>query len=337
MTHTDDTLLELSAALTSNDRTRAIASGRIRPEGLRLLTTSVHASEMFWRQLKYAEFDVSEMSLSSLLIATSNGPTEWVAIPVYTMRHFFHTSVLVRDGAGINVPGDLRGKRIGVPEYQQTWAVWSRGILKDEFGVDPRDATWFMERAPAQSHGGATGFTPPPGVTLNYIPLSTNIGEMMAAGELDATLLYLRSDGNLIDRSTLDIESRSDIRTLFPDPAAEAKRYYASTGIFPINHTVVVRRSVLARYPWVALNLYNAFLRAKNELVAQRDALLEPFIDTGLLDANARAGLKHDPMPYGMTATRTVVETIARYLYEQGLAKRLVSVDDVFAPSTLAL
>jgi 4,5-dihydroxyphthalate decarboxylase len=253
------------------------------------------------------------------------------------MRHFFHTSVLVRKGANIMKPSDLRGIRIGVPEYQQTWAVWSRGILKDEYGVDPRDVTWFMERAPAQSHGGATGFTPPPGVELRYIPRESNIGEMMVSGELDATLLYLRSDGNLIDRSTLDIESRSDIRTLFSDPAAEAKRYYAATGIFPINHTVVIRRSILAQYPWVALNLYNAFLRAKNELVAQRDALLEPYVDTGLLDAGARAALKHDPMPYGTSATRNVVETIARYLYEQGLAKRIVTIEEVFAPSTLAL
>jgi 4,5-dihydroxyphthalate decarboxylase len=207
--HTNDTLLELSAALTVNDRTHAIANGHVRPEGIRLLTTSVHASEMFWRLLKYAEFDVSEMSLSSLLIAASNGPTDWVAIPVYTMRHFFHTSVLVRDGAGINVPADLHGKRVGVPEYQQTWAVWSRGTLKDQYGVDPREVTWFMERSPAQSHGGATGFTPPTGVEMHYIPQASNIGAMMLAGELDATLLYLRSDGNLIDRSTADLEKRA--------------------------------------------------------------------------------------------------------------------------------
>ena len=117
---------------------------------------------MFWRQLKFAEFDVSEMSVSSLIIATANGPTEWVALPIFSMRQFFHTSILVRADSGIMQPSDLRGKRIGVPEYQQTWAVWSRGILADEFGVQPSDMTWYMERSPARSHGGATGFTAPP-------------------------------------------------------------------------------------------------------------------------------------------------------------------------------
>jgi 4,5-dihydroxyphthalate decarboxylase len=313
-----------------------VLSGRVQPEGIRLLTTPLHASEMFWRQLKFAEFDVSEMSVSSLVIATSNGNTDWVALPVFSMRHFFHTSVLVRTDAGIEQPSDLRGKRIGVPEYQQTWAVWSRGILADEFGVQPGDMTWYMERAPEQSHGGATGFTAPPGVELHYIPRTTNMGEMMVNGELDATLLYLTST-NLIDRSRIDLAARSDIRTLFPDPAAEAKRYYAKTGLYPINHTVVVRRSVLEKHPWVALNIYEAFVRAKALQRAERDARLEPHIASGLLDAAAVAALAKDPMPYGVVAARRELETIARYDYEQGLAKRLVTLDELFAPSTLTL
>ncbi|HEY5348277.1 MAG TPA: hypothetical protein VIJ64_01055 [Candidatus Lustribacter sp.] len=333
---TQSPTLELSAALMPNDRTARILDGRVQPEGIRLLPTACHASEMFWRQLKFAEFDVSEMSVSSLVIATANGPTEWVALPVFTMRHFFHTTVLVRAGAGIEKPSDLRGKRIGVPEYQQTWAVWSRGILADEFGVQPRDNTWYMERSPEQSHGGATGFTPPPGVELHYIPRTTNIGEMMVKGELDATLLYL-THNNLIDRSRVDLNGRSDIRTLFPDPAAEARRYYAKTGMYPINHTVVVRRSLLEREPWIARSIYDAFVRAKAAIKNERDANLEPQIAAGLLDAAAAAALATDPMPYGVMAARRELETIARYDYEQGLAKRLVGLDELFAPSCLGL
>jgi 4,5-dihydroxyphthalate decarboxylase len=328
--------LELSAAFMPNDRTAYVLNGRVQPEGITLLATPLHASEMFWRQLKFAEFDVSEMSMSSLVIATANGNTDWVALPIFSMRHFFHTSVLVRKDAGIEKPSDLRGKRIGVPEYQQTWAVWSRGILADEFGVQPSDMTWYMERAPEQSHGGATGFTPPPGVELHYIPRTTNMGEMMVRGELDATLLYLAA-ANLIDRSSIDLEARSDIRTLFPDPAAEAQRFYAKTGLYPINHTVVVRRSLLEKHPWVALNIYDAFVRAKALQRAERDARLEPHIAAGLLDAAAVAALARDPMPYGVVAARRELETIARYDYEQGLAKRLVALDELFAPSTLAL
>ena len=320
-----------------NDRTAPILTGRVQPEGIRLLATPCHASEMFWRQLKFAEFDVSEMSVSSLVIATSNGPTEWVALPVFSMRHFFHTSVLVRADAGIEKPSDLRGKRIGVPEYQQTWAVWSRGIFADEFGVQPKDNIWYMERSPEQSHGGATGFTPPPGVELHYIPRATNIGEMMVNGELDATLLYLAGSNNLIDRSSIDLNQRSDIRTLFPDPAAEAKRYYTKTGMYPINHTVVVRRSLLERHPWVARSIYDAFVRAKALIKKERDANLEAYVATGLLDEPAIAALAHDPMPFGVVAARRELETIARYDYEQGLAKRLVGLDELFAPDCMSL
>ena len=319
-----------------NDRTARLLDGRVQPEGIRLLPTACHASELFWRQLKFAEFDVSEMSVSSLVIATSNGPTEWVALPVFSMRHFFHTSVLVRADAGIEKPSDLRGKRIGVPEYQQTWAVWSRGILADEFGVQPRDNVWYMERSPEKSHGGATGFTAPPGVELHYIPPTQNMGDMMVNGELDATLLYLPGN-NLIDRSRIDLEQRSDIRTLFPDPAAEAKRYYTKPGMCPINHTVVVRRSLLERHPWIALNIYDAFVRAKAAIKKDRDANLEAHAAAGLLDDAAVAALAKDPMPYGVVAARRELETIARYDYEQGLAKRLVGLDELFAPNTLTL
>ena len=107
--------LELSIALSDNERTRPILEGRVAPQGITLVPTMVHPSEMFWRQLRFAEFDVSEMSMSSLIIATSRGDTRWVAIPVFTMRKFFHTSIIVRTDSGIAKPADLRGKRIGVP------------------------------------------------------------------------------------------------------------------------------------------------------------------------------------------------------------------------------
>jgi len=334
-TATATKVLELSGAFTLNPRTAPILAGEVEPEGIRLLPTACHASEMFWRQLKFSEFDISEMSVSSLVIATSNGPTEWVALPIFTMRHFFHTSVLVRGDAGIEKPADLRGKRIGVPEYQQTWAVWSRGIFADEFGVKPQDNIWYMERLPEKSHGGATGFTPPPGVEFHYIPPTTNMGEMMVKGELDATVLYL-ANANLVDRSSVDLDARSDIHTLFPDPVAEAKRYYAKTGMFPINHTVVVRRSLLEREPWIAESLYDAFVRAKATIKNERDGNLQPYLETGLLDAAARTGLGRDPMPYGIVAARRELETIARYDFEQGLAKRLVALDELFAPNLMS-
>jgi 4,5-dihydroxyphthalate decarboxylase len=328
--------LELSIALSDNERTRPIIDGRVVPGGMRLIPTVVHPSEMFWRQLRYGDFDVSEMSLASLMIATARGPTPWVALPIYTQRKFFQTWILVRKSAGIAAPADLRGKRVGVPEYQQTAAIWCRGVLEHEFGVRPADIEWFMERSPDMSHGGATGFKPPPGVRLNRIPPATNIGEMLVRGELDATLLYL-TDRNLVDRSKIDLATVPDIVPLFPDADAEGARYYRKTGIYQINHTVVVRRALLERYPWIALNLYSAFVAAKDEVARYGHSMLQAFFETGSISADVKRVLARDPMAYGLKASRPVIETIAQYVHEQGLAERRIKPEDIFAPSTLDL
>jgi 4,5-dihydroxyphthalate decarboxylase len=291
---------------------------------------------MFWRQLRFGEFDVSEMSMSSLLISTARGPTPFVALPVFTTREFFHTRILVRTDAGIATPADLRGKRVGVPEYQQTAAIWSRGALQHEFGVVAREIEWFMERPPDKSHGGATGFKPPAGVKVTPIPPSTNIGAMLLERELDATLLYL-TNPNLVDRSRIDLSRHPDIRPLFADREAEGRRYYARTGIYPINHTVVVQRAVLERHPWIALNLYAAFAAARAMVIREASESLSPFFAVGLLGADARQAIGRDPMPYGMRAARPVLETIAQYVHEQGLTDRRVGLEELFAPSTMDL
>jgi 4,5-dihydroxyphthalate decarboxylase len=328
--------LTLSIALSDNERTRPLTQGRIQPQGVRLVPTVVHPSEMFWRQLKYGDFDISEMSLSSLFIATARGDRRWVALPIYTSRVFFHTNILVRTDRGIVKPEDLRGKRVGVPEYQQTAALWSRGILEHEFGVAARDIEWFMERGPDKSHGGATGFKPPQGVRLHQIGSGTNIGEMLVNGELDATLLYL-SNRNLVDRSTIDLDAVDYVQPLFRDRQAETRRYFAKTGIYPINHTVVIKRELYERHPWLALNLYHAFMAAKNEVETETAETLKSYFDTGLIDATGQQGLRADPKAYGMKASRTVIETISQYVHEQGLTDRRVAVEELFAPSTLEI
>jgi 4,5-dihydroxyphthalate decarboxylase len=327
--------LELSIALSDNERTRPIIEGRVAAQGIKLVPTMIHPSEMFWRQLRFGEFDVSEMSMSSLIISRSRGDDRWVAIPVFTMRKFFHTSIIVRTDSGIATPGDLRGKRIGVPEYQQTWAIWARGILQHEFGVHPREIEWFMERNPDKSHGGATGFRAPAGVRVSLIPPSSNMGEMLLRGELDGALHYL-VDKNLVDRSTADISGVT--RYLFPDPAAEGRRYFAKTGLFPINHGVVVRRSLIESHPWIALNLYSAFLAAKDEIARYGRSYLHWYLETGLVDGGVeRALAQHDPLAYGVNASRAVLETITQYVHEQGLSERHVALEEIFAPSTLDL
>lgn len=328
------TPIEMSLALSDNERTRPILEGRYQPQGISLKPTKVHPSEMFWRQLKFAEFDVSEMSMSSFFITTARGDRRFVGLPIYTMRRFFHTSLLVHKDSGIRTPQDLKGKKIGVPEYQQTWAIWSRGVLEQEFGVTPRDIEWYMERTPDMSHGGSTGFQAPEGVTVNQIPQSTNIGEMLVNGELDGTLLYL-SEKNLIDRSSADISQVC--RLLFDDPLTEAKRYYDKTGIYPINHAMVIKRDVHEKYPWAAVNIYHAFKAAKDEVDAITQKTLSDYVACGLIDRSALDALEQSPKDYGVRSSRKVLETISDFVYRQGLTDRPVSIEELFAPSTLEL
>src|SRR6201988_1809513 len=179
--------VQFSIGITSTPRTWPVIDGQVKPDGIDLVPTVLHPSELFWRQLRFAEFAVSEMSCSSFLIALARGDTRFVGLPIFTTRRFFHTSILVRRKAGIETPADLKGKRVGVPEYQQTAALWARGVLAHEFGVTPADIEFWMERTPKKSHGGATGFKPPPGVVVHQVPADKSLGSMMLAGELDAT------------------------------------------------------------------------------------------------------------------------------------------------------
>ena len=153
--------VRLSMCLSSNPRTRPLLEGRMAADGIDLAISTAHPSEMFWRQLHFSEFDISEMSCSALFMAVANGDTRWVALPVFTSRRFFHTGILVRADRGIERPEDLKEKRVAVPEYQQTAALWCRAVLEHEFGVTPFDMDWYMERTETGSHGSATGSSHP--------------------------------------------------------------------------------------------------------------------------------------------------------------------------------
>lgn len=327
--------LQLSLGITPNPRTYPVIEGRVKAESIEFLPSVLHPSELFWRQLRFSEFDVSEMSISSLMIARSKGDDRFVGIPVFTTRKFFHTTTLVRKDVKIDKPSDLKGKRVGVPEYQQTAALWSRGALQHEFGVEPKDMEFWMERPPSRSHGGATGFKPPPGVTVNQIPVEKSIGSMMVSGELDAVIFYLL-DPNLVDRSTMDLHSHPDIKPLFPDPWAEGVRYYRKTGIYPINHGMVIKRELAETHPWAITNILKAFKQANDLAEKQRHEHVEYHLETGLLPAGAGKALATPIISHGVAANRTVLETIAQYSLEQGLTPRLMKLEELFAPSMMS-
>ena len=323
--------LQLSIGMAGNPRTWPIFDARVKADGIDLLPSEVFPSELFWRQLKFGDFDLAEMSMSTLMMAVAAGDQRWVGLPVFTTRKLFHTEILVRRAAKIEKPADLKGKRVGVPEYQQTAALWARGALEHEFGVRARDMEWWMERVPSHSHRGAVGFEPPPGVVIKQVPAEKSLGAMMLAGEIDATVHYIQRT-NLVDRSTADLGAHPDIRPLFADPIAEGVRYYKKTGLLPINHGMVVKRELAERHPWVVLNVLKAFERASAIAEQERLEQARYHIDTGLVPAE---GLRTTLVKHGVKANRLVLETAAQYSQEQGLTPRRVKLEELFAASAL--
>jgi len=326
--------LQLSLATAANPRSRPILDGLVQADGIDLVPTVLHPSEMFWRQLRFAEFDVSEMSFSSLMMAIAGGDTRWVGLPIFTTRKFFHTEIMARRDAKIDTPADLKGRRVGVPEYQQTAALWTRGVLQHEFGVSPTEMEFWMERVPSHSHAGGVGFKPPKGVTIHQIPEEKSIGSMMLSGELEAVIHYLRHD-NLVDRSKVDLDRHPDVKFIFSDPIAEGARYYRKTGIHPINHGMVIKREIAEKHPWVVLNLLKAYDKANAIADAQRMEHVDYYVAVGMIPQEVAKALREPVLRHGIKANRKILETAARYSLEQGLTPRLMKLEEVFAASTM--
>ncbi len=263
------------------------------------------------------------------------GDERFVGIPVFTTRRFYHTMMLARRDAGIAGPADLKGKRVGVPEYVQTSALWTRGVLESDFGIAPKDMTFFMERVPTRSHAGAIGFKAPPGITINQIPPEKSIASMTLAGELDACMSYIGKRADLIDRSDVDLATHPGIRPLFADRAAEAVRYYKKSGIYPINHGMVVKRAVYEKSPWVVINILKAFDRANAIAEAERREHIAYHLETGLVPADYRESLASRLITHGLKANRSTLEQAAKYSNQQGLTRRVMPMEELFAANAL--
>ena len=326
--------LKLSLAITNNPRTRPLIDGRVTVDGVDFDKTVLGPAEMFWRQLNKAEFDVSELSMSEMMIIRSRGDERFVGLPIFTTRRFYHTGIFVRKDAKIDSPADLKGKTIGVPEYIQTSALWTRGVLQSEFGVAPSDMKFFMERLPTRCHAGAIGFTYPSGVTVNQIPPDKSIGSMLVSGELQACMSYNRHS-DVIDRSKEVLENHPDIKPLFADSAAECIRYYKKTGIYPINHGMAVKREVYEKNPWLVINLLKAFSKANEIAERERREQVQYHLDTGLVPAEYGKALRRQLINYGVKANREVLDQAARYSNQQGLTPRVMTMEELFAPNAM--
>jgi 4,5-dihydroxyphthalate decarboxylase len=334
--------LKLSFISAFNERVDPLMKGTVPVEGIELVPSYSSPSETFWRQLKFQEFEVGEMSMSSYLIARERG-FDLIALPVFPSRRLFHTELSYHTDSGIKKPEDLAGKRLGVGEYQQTAALWQRGILEHDFGVSQYKVHWYMERTEELSHGGATGFTPPPGISFQRIPPEKNLVSMLVNHELDAAAINSpwRNTPSIIGRSHGIASEGGDggkVKLLFPDRMAEGARFFKKWGFLPVNHAYTIRGDIYKKYPWVAFNLYTGFVKAKEHF----NARLADSIPTALFFgreylAMTREMFGDDPYPYGVKGNRKMIETLIDFSHEQGLTKKKMAVEELFAPSTLDL
>ncbi len=322
--------LPLTFACGDYDRTRALEEGTVRPDGIELTCLRLPVEETFFRMMRHQEFEVAEMSLSSYVLSLQRDPAPFVALPVFTSRMFRHGGIYCNAGAGIDGPEDLRGKRIGTPEFQLTAGVWIRGILADRHGV-PIDSVSYLtggQETPGRIEKAALDL----GGVVDVRPIGPEqtLSQLLVDGEIDA--LYT-------PRIPAPFAARDPrVRRVFADTVRAEKDYYAATGIFPIMHVVALRRDVYERSPWVAQSLYKALLLAKQQaMVSLYDSsalrFMLPWLNQDLEQAKALMG--DDFWSYGLEANREVLSTFLRYHHEQGLSRRLLAPEELFAPESL--
>ncbi|MDT4892348.1 MAG: 4,5-dihydroxyphthalate decarboxylase [Pseudonocardiales bacterium] len=323
--------LRLSLACWDYDRTSAVQHGLIRPEGIDLVPLTLPVEETFYRMLRFGEFDVAEMSLSSYVLSLFDDPPPFVALPVFPSRVFRHGSIYVRADGPVQAPEDLAGRTVGIPEYQMTAAVWIRGVLAEHHGVA---ADGVRYRTGGLHDAGRTEklrLDLPERFDVTPIPPDRTLDDMLVRGEIDA-LYTARAPGSFQAGGP-----GAPVRRLFADPQAAEQDYFRATGIFPIMHTLVMRREVYERDRWIAVSLLKAFTQAKDLMYAQLREItaLKISLPWVVNEAEATVALMgEDFWPYGIEPNRPTLETFVRYSHDQGLAKRVLDVTDLFAPET---
>lgn len=323
------TTLRVTLACGPYDRTEALRTGTVRPEGIDLVYVSIQSPpEIFARMLANRAFDASEMSCAHALIHRGQGDFPFVAIPVFPSRMFRHGYIFVNTASGVRAPKDLEGKRLGVPEYSQTAAVWIRGLLQHEYDVSLETIQWYAGGVNAPGRPDILVNMPDAAVSITRVK-DRSLNDMLVRGEIDA-LIGARKP------AALGRDQR--VRRLFPNYRELEQEYYRKTGIFPIMHTVVIREDLYRGQPWIAESLFKAFVQAKEICVAGMrfsSALryMLPWLQAELEEMEEVFG--GDAWPYGFEANRHVLTTLAHYLVEQRLLPRPVSLEELFVPITL--
>jgi 4,5-dihydroxyphthalate decarboxylase len=314
-----------------------LADSRVVPDGvdLNFLPLAVEevflaVEEVFWRQLRNQEFDIAESSLSSYVMLRSRGDERFIAIPVFTSRFFRHSCVFINTHKGIRKPQDLKGRIVGLPEYQITAVVWLRGIFQDEYGIFPKDVTWRSGGEETPGRVEKIKLNLPSEIDLKPIPPDKYLSKMLEDGELDA-LFTARTPSSYSGGS-------ANVARLFENYREVEEQYFKKTAIFPIMHTIIIKRDVYKNNPWIAMNLYKAFCQAKQIAMNsyRESAALHvtlPWVNSEVEYTQKLMG--EDWWPYGLEQNRQTLETFLRYHHEQGLSEKLVSIEDLFAPETM--
>jgi 4,5-dihydroxyphthalate decarboxylase len=317
-------MLPLTCAISEYDHVRDIASGRVRAEGISLRILDMPVEEAFFRMIRFEEFDLSEMSMGRYVAMVSRGDDRFVAIPVFPSRMFRHSSIYVRNDRGIRRPADLAGRTIGVPEWAQTAGIYTRGVLAHHYGVTLKDIHWIQAGIHQPGREEEVSVELPSGYRLTRIQDRT-LNDMLMSGEIDGVMSAHPP------RCTEDPEM--PIGRLFADFVSEEHAFWKKTGIFPIMHTVVLRREIFERHRWIAANLLSAFTEAKERSVARLREVTAARIPLPWSFEYARQTAEtfgDDYWPYGVSANLPTLSAFLEYALEQGVAARPLTVDDLF-------
>lgn len=307
--------LELTLSCGHYDLTQPMIDGTVKPEGIEWKIKTLPSPERHNRMLVNCEFDVCELSLSSYFIARAR-KMPLTAIPVFPHRRFRHGFIFINREAGIFKPADLIGKRIGIRRFQNTASVWVRGILADDYGVRRDSIRWFTEGQEELD------IKLPPEISATRVSGGKLLDEMLLAAELDAVIY---------PETLPSLESSGKIGRLFPNYKQVEAEYFKRTSIFPIMHTVVIKSEILEQYPWVAQSVWRAFQQSKlacyRYLDDQRRSALVWF---GEAWEEQRAIFGQDPWPYDMAHNRKAIETLVRYMCQDGLLTRVPNIEKEF-------
>ena len=321
--------LKLTLACWDYDRTRALAENRIPVDGIELNYLNLPVEETFFRMLRNREFDISEMSLSSYCVSLHREKPPFIAIPVFPSRYFRHSCIYVNADSGIREPRDLIGKRAASPEYQMTAPVWIRGILSDEYGVPVASVQHFTGGEEEPGRPEKIPLNLPPQIRVEPIGPTQTLSKMLESGEIDAlfTARAPSTYGNGTGR----------VRRLFEDYGPVEREYYRKTRIFPIMHTIAIRRELYEEHRWIAQCLFKAFLAAQREVYRdlEETAALRcmlPWLHQHVAETKQVMGA--DFWAYGVEPNLHTLNTFLRYHHEQGLSPRLLDPRELFAPET---